>query len=180
VRHMCERGVRQFVGLGTAAPIIHEAAHAIVPEARVVYVNDGRSPFPLDGRIGVVRADVGRPADVLAAAETRRLIDFGRPVGLLACGVLHLVPRAESAMAAYRAVLAPGGMLAVTHPTARNATKDGARPPDQIAVFFDGLRLLPPGLVPVWWWRPDPGVDAPPGLAGASVLAGVGRLEVNG
>jgi hypothetical protein len=36
------------------------------------------------------------------------------------------------------------------------------RAPEQIARFFDGLRLLEPGLVPCPPQRPDPaGLDAP-------------------
>jgi len=31
-----------------------------------------------------------------------------------------------------------------------------ARRPDQIARFFDGLELAPPGVVPIGQWQPDP------------------------
>jgi hypothetical protein len=44
---------------------------------------------------------------------------------------------------------------------------------DQVARFFTGLELVPPGLVQVHQWRPDPEDDAPEGTVSAH--GGVGR-----
>jgi hypothetical protein len=41
--------------------------------------------------------------------------------------------------------------------------------------FFAGLDLVPPGLVPVPRWRPDPGAD--PGPAEAYSYCAVGRVR---
>jgi hypothetical protein len=110
--------------------------------------------------------------------------------------VLHFLSdeRAIPAMTAYRAVLAPGSMLAVSHISARPGREGevtasagvyqritpGAtvRTAEQIAAFFDGLTLVSPGLVPAQSWRPEPGDDAPEAGGGAQILAGVGRLPV--
>jgi S-adenosyl methyltransferase len=45
----------------------------------------------------------------------------------------------------------------------------------QIASFFDGLELVPPGLVFLPWWRPDGPVETPPPAGSMLMLVGVGR-----
>ncbi|WP_307249309.1 SAM-dependent methyltransferase [Catenuloplanes indicus] len=36
------------------------------------------------------------------------------------------------------------------------------RTPEQVAGYFDGLDLVPPGAVPIPRWRPEPGANPPP------------------
>ena len=48
-----------------------------------------------------------------------------------------------------------------------------ARRPEQIAGFFDGLELVPPGLVPCPRWRPDP--DDAEGARNMDEYRGLGR-----
>jgi hypothetical protein len=47
------------------------------------------------------------------------------------------------------------------------------RSPEQIAVFFDGLEMVEPGLVPCPRWRPDPGDAA--GARDMDEYCGLGR-----
>jgi hypothetical protein len=47
------------------------------------------------------------------------------------------------------------------------------RSPAQIAVFFDGLKMVEPGLVPCPRWRPDPGDAA--GARDMDGYCGLGR-----
>jgi hypothetical protein len=68
------------------------------------------------------------------------------------------------------AVTAPGSYLVIAHGSstseglqeaARRYRESGADPytlrgPSQLGRFLDGLELVPPGLVPVPQWRPDP------------------------
>ena len=49
------------------------------------------------------------------------------------------------------------------------------RGPEQLAGFFAGLDLVPPGVVPVPQWRPDPGAD--PGPAEAYSYCAIGRVK---
>jgi hypothetical protein len=90
-------------------------------------------------------------------------------------------------------VLAPGSYLAVSHGAAEGfdqaqaqavqgvyrgtTTPGGLRTRAQIATFFDGFKLVDPGLVWVSAWRPEPDdpedYSARPELSG--ILAGVGR-----
>ena len=48
------------------------------------------------------------------------------------------------------------------------------RTADEIAAYFTGLQLVPPGLTDVWAWRPDSGRYWPP-PPGARILGAVGR-----
>jgi hypothetical protein len=47
------------------------------------------------------------------------------------------------------------------------ATPQTLRSHAEVARFFEGLELLPPGLVYVHTWRPDPGDEAPTDTASA-------------
>jgi S-adenosyl methyltransferase len=53
------------------------------------------------------------------------------------------------------------------------STLQTLRTRDEVTRFFDGLDLVPPGVVYVHAWRPDPG-DAPP-EGGVSAYGGVAR-----
>jgi hypothetical protein len=44
---------------------------------------------------------------------------------------------------------------------------------DEVTRFFDGLELVPPGVVYVHTWHPDPGDDAP--ADARSAYGGVAR-----
>ncbi|HEY1699759.1 MAG TPA: SAM-dependent methyltransferase [Trebonia sp.] len=48
------------------------------------------------------------------------------------------------------------------------------RGPDQLARFFEGLELVPPGLATVPQWRPGPAADREP-ESGAFSYCAVGR-----
>jgi hypothetical protein len=95
-------------------------------------------------------------------------------VALLLLGVLHHIADTDQAQAIVRrlvAALAPGSFLAVNHSTSAvsGAAMEEAvahwnqvgtqlmtlRSPEQIALFFDRLDLLEPGVVPCSLWRPD-------------------------
>jgi hypothetical protein len=94
-------------------------------------------------------------------------------------GVLHHLPDTAQAYAIVRtllAALAPGSFLVINHSTSaihgeameeavRHWNKVGTpsmtlRTTQQITQFFDGLELLPPGVVSCSRWRPDPNPDS--------------------
>ncbi|WP_367135685.1 SAM-dependent methyltransferase [Saccharothrix sp. HUAS TT1] len=184
VRFMVDRGVRQFLDIGSGIPTVgnvHEVAQAQAPGSRVLYVD--RDPVAVahselmlvtnDGA-AVVQADMREPEAVLGSEAARRLLDFDQPIGLLMLLMLHWVPDSadpRSLVARYRDALAPGSYLAVTHATADNQG-DGlteatdaikrSNSPDQVnlrshaevAELFDGFDLVEPGLVGCGEWRP--------------------------
>jgi hypothetical protein len=125
-----ERGVRQFLDIGTGLPTVnntHEIAQRIAPESRIVYVDN--DPIVLvharslltsspKGVTDYIDADVHDPdAIVRRAAET---LDLDRPVGVMMLGILNFVLDADRARDIVRRVMAAvpsGSFLVLTHPT---------------------------------------------------------------
>jgi O-methyltransferase involved in polyketide biosynthesis len=200
VRHLAgEAGIRQFLDLGAGLPTngnVHQVAREVTPDARVVYVDNDPMvithalALETGDAVAVIHADLRDPDTILRHPDTRRLIDFTKPLAILFVSVLHFVPEpdAHTAVAAFTSAAAPGSHLAASHGYddqdpqaaattttvyASTASPVTRRTRAEILAFFDGLEILEPGLVPVQQWRPDE--HDPPGLSKAWILGGVGR-----
>jgi len=188
-----EQGVSQFLDLGAGIPTVgntHEVAAQLNARARTVYVDNdlvavahSRSLLTDVADTAVVHADLRDTQTVLAQA--RNLLDFSRPVAVLMFAVLHFVPDEDDPAAvvdAYRRATAPGSLLALTHATDdfqperlrdmedvyRSASAGlTGRSHAQIIALLGGYDLVPPGLVSMIHWRPDPG--GPPDPLGGDV-----------
>jgi hypothetical protein len=201
VRFMAAAGIRQFIDIGAGLPTAgntHEVAQQAAPDSRVVYADSdpmvlthGRALLATNRSTTVVGAVMRRPAEVLEHPETRRLIDFEQPVGVLLIAMTHFLPDTERdhVMGALREAMAPGSHLALTHgtgdfhdPEALEAvervyratpTPGYFRTHAEILRFFDGFELVEPGLAAADGWRPDSNevTVAPTGW----LYAGVGR-----
>ncbi|WP_371667953.1 SAM-dependent methyltransferase [Streptomyces sp. NBC_00289] len=125
-----ERGVRQFLDIGTGLPTAdntHEIAQRIAPDARIVYVDN--DPIVLvhartlltgsrDGVTDYIDADVHDPEAILERAA--RSLDFTRPVAVMMLGILNFVLDTEKARDIVRGIMAAapsGSFLVLTHPT---------------------------------------------------------------
>jgi hypothetical protein len=175
VRYLtAEAGIRQFLDIGTGIPTAgntHQVAQEIAPETRVVYVDLRDTPAILD-RAG-------------------ELLDFSKPVAVTLIAILHAIPESDDPhgkVARLMDAVPPGSHLAISHmgtDLLDSKTQHGledhsgramqqrltARSREEVARFFAGVDLVPPGVVRVEDWRPEPGADA-----GQSVLWGaVGR-----
>jgi hypothetical protein len=189
IRHMASvEGIRQFLDIGTGLPTAnntHEVAQQVAPESRIVYVDN--DPLVLvharallssspEGACDYVAADLRDPAKILA--EAARTLDISKPVALMLFGILHHIPDTDEAYSIVTrlvSALAPGSFLAINHSTSavsgeameeavRHWNRVGTpsmtlRTPAEIVRFFDGLDLLPPGVVSCSRWRPDIGSD---------------------
>jgi hypothetical protein len=193
-----EAGVRQFIDVGTGLPApdnTHEVAQRVAPECRVVYVDNDPlvltharallAPTP-QGSCDYVDADMRDPAKILAAAA--RTLDLAQPVALLFMGVLGHVADYDESRAIVSAML--GGLPAGSYLALKDSVggqervkaneqyeRTGAVPyvsrtAAQVEGYFAGLDLVPPGVVPVGDWRPDPSPFPP---VQVDSLAGVGR-----
>jgi hypothetical protein len=201
-----EAGIRQFLDIGTGLPTqgnVHEIAKAAHPACRVVYADNdpvvmahANALLADPSRVVPVCADLRHPEHLLALPAVRQLIDFRRPVAVLMVAVLHFVADHENPWAlvdAYKASMAPGSYLVLSHITSdgtpaevvrqaaeiyQHASAPGlARSHAQITRFFGGLDMVPPGLVdPVHWKRPLTGEEPAPVL----FYAGVGRKPAAG
>lgn len=176
VRRMAsEWGIRQFLDIGSGFPTqrnTHDVVAEVIPDGHVVYVDIdpvvvARSQELLAGRAGVaaIEGDVRDPDAILAHRETRRLIDFTAPVGLLMVAVLHFVPDDANPWGLvdrYLAAVPSGSYLALSHTAvgeqlSAEDVKQGAefyrkntgaswvdRTWTEVERFFHGLQIVPP------------------------------------
>jgi len=162
---------------------VHQVAQKAAPGSRVVYVEvdpvilaHGRVKALLaeDDSTTFIEADACDVDGILSHPETRRLINFDEPVAVLYFSFLHCIPDARDPRGVVREMtdrLAPGSYVAISHLTSddpqvrERATRfilestgghwGRARSREEVAEFFDGLEVLPPGLVKAIEWHPD-------------------------
>ncbi|WP_327682727.1 SAM-dependent methyltransferase [Streptomyces sp. NBC_00467] len=189
VHHLvADLGIRQFLDVGTGLPSAdntHEVAQGVAPESRIVYVDN--DPLVLaharalltstpQGVTDYLDADL-RDVDAILerASET---LDFKQPVALMLLGVVIFIEDHEESYAVVRRLmdaLPSGSHLVLSHtitsPTMPDVDAAVAfwnehgtprltqRTPREVEGYFDGLELLPPGVVSCSRWR----VEAPEG-----------------
>jgi hypothetical protein len=180
-----DAGVRQFLDIGTGLPLVgntHEVAQSLVAGCRIAYVDN--DPMVLSharalmksapgGAVGYVDADVRDPgAIVTGAGET---LDFSQPVAVMLLFTLAYIQDAAEATRAVSSLMeaVPSGSYVAIYHLASGVDPelgDAAilwnkmmpeqpimlRSRPEVADLVAGLDLVPPGLVPVTEWRPDP------------------------
>jgi hypothetical protein len=192
-----ERGIRQFLDLGTGMPSAsstHEVAQGVAPESRVVYV--ANDPMVLaharalltsshEGRCAYVDADIRDPEKILNTAA--EVLDLTEPVAVLLQAVLPFVPDDDDPHGIVRRLmiaLPAGSYLVVSHLAADiqaaamanmasrlnelMAQRVKPRSKAEVTAFFDGLEMVEPGVIRCPEWRPDRPEDA----AGKSTMWG--------
>ncbi|HJP75239.1 MAG TPA: SAM-dependent methyltransferase [Pseudonocardiaceae bacterium] len=190
VRYLADHGIRQFLDLGSGIPTVgnvHEIAQQVYPGAKVVYVdhepvacNYAKDLLRDNEFATVVQADIRDPDTVLGHSETRQLLDFSQPVGLLLIAVLPFVADDPAPLLArYREPLVSGSYLAITQSSLDGAPEEflaqarrsldsygdagqqvTTRTKAEISSWFDDLDLIAPGVVPMPEWLPE-GTGAP-------------------
>jgi hypothetical protein len=184
-------------------PNVHDIAQALAPESRVVYLavdpitlafaHTLRSSTP-QGETAFVRTKLRDTDEILQrAAET---LDLALPVAVMVPDALAFVRNPGTAYGIVRDLMAgvpSGSYLMLTHHAsdlfveehvamyeciARLAAEGktwgvAPRSRDEVARFFDGLELIPPGVVPLHTWRVPPAEQDP--AARGAMYAGVGR-----
>lgn len=182
VSYLAQAGIDQFLDLGSGIPTVgnvHQVAQRHNPSARVCYVDmepvavaHSRLLLSDNDSVSVTQADIRDPRAVLTAPGVTGLIDFSRPLAILAVAILPFVPdqrEATELVAAYRDACVPGSYLAMTHIAALAATAAEVaaaeevmaqtptpvrwRTEQEIAELLTGYRLVSPGLVPSPTWR---------------------------
>jgi len=190
VRYLAaEAGIRQFLDIGTGIPSAnntHEVAQRVAPGSRVVYVDN--DPIVLaharallvagpDGATDYLDADLRDTANILEHAAG--FLDLSQPVGVMLVAVLHLISPDDDPYGIVRQLMAavpPGSHLLLSHVASdiepekmaemgkrlnRLLSQKGwYRSQPEVAGFFAGLEVVPPGIVPVQQWRPDSEVEA--------------------
>jgi SAM-dependent methyltransferase len=179
VRYCVANGVNQFLDLGSGIPTVgnvHDIAQRADPRARVAYVDiegiavaDGKQLLEHNPLASATQADLRDTEAVLAAPTVAELLDLSQPVALLALMVLPYLPDDPAdIIARYRAHLAPGSFLVVSHLTGDEreinmpalASADPnirvhLRSRAEIVALLDDAQLIDPGVVGAPDWRPD-------------------------
>ncbi len=180
----------------------HQVAQALAPESRVVYTDN--DPMVLaharalltstpEGRTAYIDADLRNVGNVLGAPELAETLDLTRPVAVMLIAVLHLVTDDAVAYPTIDALVKavpPGSYLVISHATADFWPEEKARAADatnkahgvdfrfrthaEVSRFFQDLRLVDPGIVPVAEWRADAGPTVP--RERSNLWAGVARV----
>jgi hypothetical protein len=206
VRHAASAGIAQYLDIGAGlptSPSVHQCARAVIPGARVAYVDNDpvavtHAQALLATADGVIatEGDAREPEAILADPALAGVIDLAEPVCLLLVSMLHFFTAAEAdtIVGAFRQRMVPGSYLIISqgnsNPVPREGIQDAygsgitltGRPAAEIAAYFDGFDLIPPGLVPVAEWaaaEPDarlpPPQPAQPPSPQAGMLAAAGR-----
>jgi SAM-dependent methyltransferase len=165
-----------------------------------VVVTHARALLEDEEHTAVIEADMREPDQILGHPRLKSLIDLGSPVAILLLFVLDVVPEDELAahiVGRFRDAIALGGYVAIGHsvsdlrPEATagladlyqsrgvvtgHAHREQQRTKADVETLFDGLSLLPPGVVYVPDWAPDAGGQTLDPRAIWSV-GGVGRKD---
>jgi len=198
VGYVAGRGIRQFIDVGAGLPTAvntHDVACGAAPGAKVAYVDNdpivlAHAQALLATAPGVIAlaGDMRDPEAILADPGLARLISLDEPVCVLLSGVLHFVDAsaARQIATAFTHAIPAGSYVIISVGTgAENAAARDYRAaytaarlyfhrPGEIMSFFDGLELVPPGLVQVRGWAGDGPLPVLEPRQG-SFLGGVGR-----
>jgi hypothetical protein len=196
-----DRGIRQFLDIGTGIPTnnnTHEVAQSIAPTSRIVYVDN--DPIVLsharalltskpEGACAYIDADLRDPDTILAQAKGT--LDFRQPVAIMLLTVLQFVTDDHEVSAIVSRLMdacAPGSFVTISHPASdidaeqhtemvrrlnqSVAEKVALRDHAGVTRLFDGFELIEPGVVRAPHWRPDSDLEA---ASPAVLWAGVAR-----
>ena len=202
VRFLAAQGIRQYLDIGSGIPTqgnVHEIAQQAAPGSRVVYVDidpvavaHSRAILAGIQDAGIIEADLREPQKILAHSVTRSLVDFDQPAGLLLSAVLHFVGHDEDPWRLTRTLrdaLPAGSYLVISHGTDEAVDAEAAgkvynstvstqihlRSRAEVVKFFDGFKLVQPGVVFIPEWRPDSAEDVRGHLGRIPGLVGVAR-----
>lgn len=186
--YLTRKGIDQFLDLGSGIPTagnVHEIVSELNPAARTVYadndlvaVSHSRSILAEVPNATALHTDLRDPRTVLGDPALLELIDLSRPVAVLMFAVLHFVSDDDDPagiVAAYREGTVPGSYVAISHATAdyqpermgemqdvyRRATAGmNARSREELTALLSGAgyTLIPPGVVDMIHWRPEPNI----------------------
>jgi hypothetical protein len=184
-RYLADRGLRQFLDVGTGLPThpnLHEVVQGITPDAKIVYVDN--DPLVLvharalltpvgTGTVAYLEADLREPDAIFAASQITDEFDLRQPVAVTLIAVLqHITDEKEARDIVDHIMgrLAPGSALALSAVTTENdpvgepqtvntyntsGVPVKPRSHEDVVALFGDLELVDPGVVFVHKWHPD-------------------------
>lgn len=178
-----EAGIGQFIDIGAGLPAaagnVHQIAQEVNPGARVTYVDNdpvvvahARALLCTAPGVSAAEADLRDPAGILAHPDVQAVIDPAVPAAIVLAAVLHHIPDEDSPrklVGMLMAAVAPGSYLVISHAAGEGIGADAAgqvrelyaqagapavfRSRTEVAGFFEGLELVPPGIDNVAGWH---------------------------
>jgi hypothetical protein len=180
-----DRGIRQFLDIGTGLPTspnLHEVVQQVDPRSRVVYVDN--DPIVLvharalltsapEGKTGYLEADLRDVDTIMSATELTSTLDLRQPVAVSLIAILQFVTDEQEARQIIDRLMRPlaaGSTIALSVVTIESDPASGsravatynargirqkARSRAETQALFAGLDLLDPGVVLVHQWHPD-------------------------
>ncbi|MBO0804291.1 MAG: SAM-dependent methyltransferase [Nocardiopsaceae bacterium] len=200
VSYVAGQGIRQFIDVGAGLPTVlntHEIAQREAPSSKVAYVDNdpvvvrhAEALLATHPSVIALRGDARDPLEILSDPGLLGLVDLAAPVCVVLCAVLHFLDAgaASKTATAFVRAIAPGSYVIMSVGTGEDpdvirrfeAEYQAARLHSfslaEFTGFFDGLTVVPPGLLPAQDWRADEAAgrrEPPIGY----FLVGVGRKE---
>lgn len=172
VRQAARDGFDQYIDVGCGLPVtgaVHEVVRAILPDARVVYVDNEAVAVahgelmvaPLDRTI-MLSGDLRDPASFMDHPATLELLDLSRPVVLVLGSVMPFIADVDNPariMAELRDRLPSGSRVVFSHATAgetpvssgkavdlynESSSTVTLRDSDQVTTLLDGYTIIEP------------------------------------
>ncbi|KAL7939914.1 S-adenosyl-L-methionine dependent methyltransferase [Trichoderma chlorosporum] len=200
VRYMCYQGIDQFIDIGSGLPSAdntHQVAQRVNPNARVVYVDideaaviQGRQILSGNSSTAFIQGSVLELQLILNHPETRNLIDFSKPVGIVMMGLLHFfdIGVDRGILNLLRQSLAPGSLVSFTHGVLDYQKKEAienllaayARTPTPLIMrtmkdikrIMEGFPAVEPGLVLLHDWKMEMAEEGEPEPPRSLIWAG--------
>jgi SAM-dependent methyltransferase len=195
--YVLAQAISQYLDLGAGlptSPAVHDLVRRADNTATVLYIDNDpvvvshlrALACSADPRVDAAATDLAHPAAVFTRARQTRLIDLNEPACLILAMVLHFhnAATARSLVRSYVNELAPGSYVIITVGGGDPAigdqitkTYDAAtlynHTASEVASFFTGLNLIPPGVCDARAWTPGWQTPAPFHHRAGQVLAGI-------
>ncbi|KAL7920148.1 DUF574 domain-containing protein [Trichoderma austrokoningii] len=183
IRYMCYQGIDQFIDIGSGLPSAdntHQIAQRVIPDARVVYVDIDEAAVIYGQQIlselpttTFIHGSVLELDRILRHQETKKLIDFSKPVGVVMMGLLHFfsIDTGRDIFLTLRNNLAPGSMISISHGITDNLSEDIVqkvlaayartptplimRPLVDVEQIIQGFEAVEPGVTLIHEWKPE-------------------------
>lgn len=183
IRYMCYQGIDQFIDIGSGLPSAdntHQIAQRVIPGARVVYVDIDEAAVTYGQQIlretpstTFIHGSVLELDHILSHPETKKLIDFSKPVGVVMMGLVHFfsIDTGRDIFSILKKNLAAGSMISITHGVTDNLSEEVVqkilaayartptplimRPLADVEQIIEGFEKIEPGVTLIHEWKPD-------------------------
>lgn len=193
VRWLVRQGITQFIDIGCGLPTegsTHETILELEPNAKILYIDieesaveDGNVYIRETGwekQVTMIQASGLEPEAICAHPETRRIIDFEKPVAVMMFALIHFFSDSQykTVLDFWRNKVAKGSAFVMTHVTEddRNEVElkevqglkdvyDQTPTPlifrsqKELEPVMDGWDIVKPGIVRPHLWKNEEGLD---------------------